>query len=148
MVIPYDDLSSDYFFIESYPVDDVYGFITNTDLDTPFIAFPSQWGHGDMVAKKFFENLENPNDTYVLLIGITIITRILVICLWIRNRPTNFEKIVVDYLDLKSSLWPENEFNLIGYSFSWGGLDNSHLSTIWIRCGIMIVQSSPLLSLT
>ena len=47
----YDDLSSDYFFIESYPVDDVYGFITNTDLDTPFIANPSEWGHGDMLRK-------------------------------------------------------------------------------------------------
>ena len=114
-----DDQSNGYFFIDAYPEGDVYGFITNTDLDTPFVADPSEWGHGDMVAKKLFENLENPGHTYILGIDSDNNEDFNYLFSDPGTGITNFEKIVADYLDYKSYLWPENEFNLIGYSFSW-----------------------------
>ena len=109
------------------------------DLDTgetiiepldPFVM--SEWGHGDQVAKAFFEQLDNPADSLVLAIDYDFTFDEDFNYLFGAEDPdtgnTNFEELVNNFIDEKNlSFAGETEFDLIGYSFSWGGTDNSHL---------------------
>ena len=112
-----------------YPADDLFAIVQDSAPLDPFHT--GFWEHGDVVAKAFFDHLDHPEDTYVLGIDWDYTDNQDYDDLFVDldgTGQTEFEKLIAEYLDIKAEYWPENEFNLVGYSFSWGWADNSHLT--------------------
>ena len=112
----------------AYPADDLFMIVQDSRPLDPFHT--GVWEHGDVVAKAFFDHLDFPNDTYVLGIDwdYTDDQDFFDVFQDLNGTgQTQFETIIASYLEAQSQFWPENEFNLVGYSFSWGFQDNSHL---------------------